>query len=77
MATSTGMPVRGCGGSSVDDDWSPVVQLSPCFPDLNPVEGRWPLLSRGVSADLVVTGPDPGPDDRARSEEDPLPHAPD
>ncbi|MER5322981.1 transposase [Streptosporangium roseum] len=36
------------------DDWRTVVRLPPYAPDLNPAEGIWSLLNRGVLANLAV-----------------------
>jgi transposase len=38
-------------------DWLTVVQLPPCAPDLNPVEGIWSLLRRGPLANATFTDP--------------------
>ena len=39
-------------------DWLTVIQLPSYAPDLNPVEGIWSLLRRGVLANTAYTDPD-------------------
>jgi hypothetical protein len=54
--------------------WLRVFRLPAYAPDLNPVEGIWSVLKRGVLANLGRRQlRPPGPGDPARPEEDPVP----
>ncbi|MFG2502300.1 hypothetical protein ACGFSB_29325 [Streptomyces sp. NPDC048441] len=40
---------------ATEHDWLTIGQLLSCSPDLNPVEGMWPLLRRGPLTDVTFT----------------------
>ncbi|MFC5669012.1 transposase [Streptomyces incanus] len=48
----------GMGRFEAEHDWLTVYRLPAYAPDLNPVEGLWSLLRRGLPADTAFTGAD-------------------
>ena len=48
-------PAQAQSGNRALQAWLRVFQLPSYAPDLNPVEGIWSLLKRGVLANLAIT----------------------